>query len=211
MTMRLEKKRAMALHRIAGLAAVALCLANPSFAQDASKSAGAKGAVVAKALDNAMTPGQAHKQLEPMLGNFDVRILTWVDPSKPPLESTASAVSVWVLGNRYVQTMLVGGPSDDAFSAIGYIGYDNVAKMHQAAWMDNGSTAITLYTGGFAPDGKSATMKASVINPVSGKPMPLELRMSLGADGSHVTQLWGPGLGTKVFKMMELQYTRTKP
>jgi hypothetical protein len=201
----------MKIQRIVGLVAAALCLANPAFAQDAGKPSSAKSAAVAKALDHAMTPGEAQKQLEPMLGNFDVRILTWVDPSKPPLESTASAVSVWVLGNRYVQTMLVGSPSDDAFSAIGYIGYDNVAKVHQAAWMDNGSTAITLYTGGFDPDGKSATMKATVANPVTGKSMPVELRMSLGANGSHVTQLWGQGLGTKVFKMMELQYTRTKP
>jgi hypothetical protein len=209
--MRLKNQGAMAPHRIAGLAAVALCLANPAFAQNAGTSAAAKGAAVAQALDNAMTPGAAQKLLEPMIGSFDVRILTWVDPAKPPLESTASAVSVWVLGNRYVQTMLVGDPSNDAFSGIGYIGYDNVAKVHQAAWMDNGSTAITLYSGGFAADGKSATMKARIDNPVSGKPSPVELRMSLGANGSHVTQLWGQGLGTKVFKMMELQYTRTKP
>ena len=88
-----------------------------------------------------MTPGDYQKRLEPMIGSFDVRVLIWVDPSKPPLESSASAVSVWVLGNRFVQTMLVGGPSADAFNAIGYIGYDNAAKHYQAAWMDDGSTA----------------------------------------------------------------------
>ncbi|HOW49577.1 MAG: DUF1579 family protein [Rubrivivax sp.] len=200
--------------RIVGLAAAALwalLLAPPGFAQDTGKPSAAKGAAVAKALDHAMTPGEAQKRLEPMLGSFDVRILTWVDPAKAPLEASASAVSVWVLGQRYVQTMLVGGPSDDAFSAIGYIGYDNAARQYQVAWMDNGSTAITLYTGGFAADGRSAALKASVAGPVSGKPMPVELRMRLGADGGHVTQLWGQGLGTKVFKMMELQYTRTKP
>ena len=76
---------------------------------------------------------------------------------------------------------------------------------------DDGSTAVTLYTGNFNPDGKSATVKASIINASTGKPTPLELRMSLGANGGHVTQLWGMGLGTKMFKMMELQYTRTKP
>jgi hypothetical protein len=140
-----------------------------------------------------------------------VRILTWVDPSKPPEESRASAVSVWVLGNRYVQTMLVGGPAADEFSGIGYIGYDNVAKQYQAAWMDNGSTAITLYSGGFAADGKSATMTARIANTSTGKATPVELRMSLGANGGHVTQLWGPGMGTKTFKMMELQYTPAKP
>jgi len=201
----------MKMHRIVGLAATILSLANPSFAQDPGKSMSAKAAAVARAMDNAMTPGDYQKRLEPMIGSFDVRVLIWVDPSKPPIESSASAVSVWVLGNRFVQTMLVGGPSADAFNAIGYIGYDNAAKHYQAAWMDDGSTAMTLYTGGFSADGKSATVKASIINASTGKPTPLELRMSLGANGGHVTQLWGMGLGTKMFKMMELQYTRTKP
>ena len=196
---------------IVALVATALSLAGPSFAQQAGKSPSAKAAAVARAMDNAMTPGDYQKRLEPMVGSFDVRVLIWVDPGKPPIETSASAVSTWVLGNRFVQTMLVGGPSADAFNAIGYIGYDNAAKQYQAAWMDDGSTAVTLYTGGFSADGKSATVKASVMNASTGKPTPLELRMSLGANGGHVTQLWGMGLGTKMFKMMELQYTRTKP
>ncbi|MBK7744094.1 MAG: hypothetical protein IPI40_10685 [Betaproteobacteria bacterium] len=53
-------------------------------------------------------------------------------------------------------------------------------------------------------------MKSSIVNSSTGKPTPLELRMSLGASGGHVTQLWGQGFGTKMFKMMELQYTRIK-
>jgi hypothetical protein len=193
------------------LAAAAISLANPVFAQAAGKAPAAKAAAIASDLDNAMTPGAAQQRLEPMIGTFDVRVLTWVDPAKPPLESSASAVSVWVLGKRYVQTMLVGGPSADAFNAIGYIGYDNVGKRYQVAWMDDGSTAITMYTGGFAGDGKSATLKANIPNSITGKPDVVELRMSLGANGGHVMQLWGTGLGTKMFKMMELQYTRTKP
>lgn len=197
--------------RLAALATVLLALASPAQSQGVTKAPSATSAVIAKALDEAMTPGAAQRRLEPMVGKFDVRILTWVEPSKPPVESSASAVSVWVLENRYVQTMLVGGPSADAFRGIGYIGYDNVAKRYQAAWMDNGSTAITLYTGGFNADGKSATMKAQIASPSRGKHNPVELRMSIGANGGHVTQLWGTGLGAKMFKMMELQYTPSKP
>lgn len=195
---------------IVALVATALSLAGPASAQQAGKSPSTKAAAAARAMDNATTPGDYQKRLEPMVGSFDVRVLIWVDPLKPPIETTASAVSTWVLGNRFVQTMLVGGPSADAFNAIGYIGYDNAAKQYQAAWMDDGSTAVTLYSGGFGADGKSATMKSSIVNSSTGKPTPLELRMSLGASGGHVTQLWGQGFGTKMFKMMELQYTRIK-
>ena len=68
----------------------------------------------------------------------------------------------------------------------------------------------TWYKGGFDASGKSATMKASVPDTLTGKPTPLELRMKISADGGHVTELWGKGLGNKMFKMMELRYTRSK-
>jgi hypothetical protein len=97
----------MKSHAIVALATAVLCLAGPSFAQEAGKSASANAAAVARAMDNAMTPGDCQKRLEPMLGSFDLRVPIWVDPAKPPIESSASAVSVWVLGNRFVQTMFV--------------------------------------------------------------------------------------------------------
>ena len=184
-------------------AAVALCLAGASLAQAASP----KEIALDKALDAAMTPGEGQKRLDPMIGTFNVKMLTWVHPSKPPVESTASAVSVWVLGNRFVQTMLSSGDKD-AFSGIGYVAYDNVAKLYQSAWMDNGSTGMTWYSGRLDAEGKTAVMKATTLDPLTGKPSPLEMRVVFKPAGGHVTELWGQGLDSKMFKMMELHYTR---
>jgi len=85
-----------------------------------------------------------------------------------------------------------------------------VTKNYQAAWMDTGSTGITLYTGKLDPSGKTALLKGSVSNPLSGKPSPVELRLTIQPDGSHVTQLWGQGNGAKMVRLMELQYTKVK-
>jgi Protein of unknown function (DUF1579) len=115
-----------------------------------------------------------------------------------------------VLGGRYVQSMLSGHVLGEPFNGIGYMAYDNVAKAYQVAWMDDGSTAMTLYQGRFSPDGKQVQLKATVLNPLTGKPGPSEIRMTLAANGDHVTELWGQGLGGKMFRMMELQHTRTK-
>ena len=97
------------LYRVGGLAAAVVCLANAACAQDAGTAAAvasASEAAVAKVLENAMTPGAGQKRLEPMIGTFDVAIRIWVDPSQPPLESSGTMVSDWVLGNRYIQSML---------------------------------------------------------------------------------------------------------
>jgi len=193
-----------------GLLATVLFLANPVFAQDAGKAAPGNEAAMVKALDAAMTPGEGQKKLSPMIGTFDVRIRTWVSANSTPIESAASMVSAWVLGGRYVQSMLVGAVGGEPFNGIGYIGYDNVAKIYQTAWMDTGSTGMTWYTGSFDESGTTATMKASVPDPLTAKPTPLELRMSVQPNGDHVTEIWGQGLGTEMFRLMELKYTKTK-
>ena len=159
----------------------------------------------------AMTPGPGQARLDPMVGTFNVKIRSWVAPNKPPVESTAVSVSVWVLGHRYIQSMLSGYVLNEPFDGIGYTAYDNVSKTYQTAWMDSGSTGMTWYRGGFDGATKSARMKATVPNALTGKPTPLELRLSIAENGDHMTELWGQGEGSAMFKMMELRYTRAKP
>jgi len=193
---------------IIGILAAALGPALPAAAQSAVKVAAE--APMARALENAMTPGEGQKRLDPLIGTFNVAIKIWVTPEGPPIETTAASVNTWVLGGRFVQMMLNGDAPNAPFSGTGHIGYDNVSKNYQASWMDTGSTAITLYTGKLDAAGKSALMKGSIANAITGKPSPVELRMSINADGSHLTQLWGQGKGSKMVKLMELRYTKVK-
>jgi len=164
----------------------------------------------AAALEAAMTPGPGQARLNDMIGNFDVTVSIWVTPKSVPIVSNASAVGVWVLDGRFVQTTLSGYVDGEPFNAISYGGYDNAGKTYQATWMDNHGTEQTWYNGNFAADGKSAVLSGSTINPVSGKREPLELRMSLDGKGNRVLELWGAGGGKTAFKMMELRYVRSK-
>jgi hypothetical protein len=207
--MKFAGKTVQKLAVLAAVSGAVLGLANPAFAGNADKK-DAQATVNAKALESAMTPGEGQKRLEPMVGTFDVQIKTWVDPSKPPIESRATSVSAWVLGKRYIQSMLSGYVLDEPFNGIGYIGYDNASKTYQSVWMDTGSTGITWYTGKMGASGKSAIMKASVTNPLTAKATPVELRLTIEENGNHMTEVWGQGHGTLMFKMMELRYTKTK-
>jgi hypothetical protein len=194
--------------RMLVVVAAILGSASPLVAQSAGKAA--DQAPMAKALEGAMTPGEGQKRLNPLIGTFNVAIKTWVTPEGAPIESTAASVNTWVLGGRYVQMMLNGDAPNAPFSGTGHIAYDNVSKNYQAAWMDTGSTGITLYTGKLDASGKSALMKGSVTNPLTGKSSPVELRMTIEPDGSHLTQLWGQGKSAKMVKLMQLQYTKVK-
>ena len=70
-----------------------------------------------------------------MVGTFSVKIRTWLTPNQPPVESEGSCVNVWVLGHRYIQSMLAAGVAGEPFEGIGYTAYDNVGKTYQMAWM----------------------------------------------------------------------------
>ena len=181
-------------------------LALPIAAADAPGKDGAR----AKALDKAMTPGEGQKRLDPMIGNFDVTVLVWLDPNKPPLEYKGSSVNSWTLGGRYVQTMLVTAMDGEPFEGIGYYGFDNTSKTYEAVWMDNGSTAISLYRGVMDKSGRSAVLNSREATAAGSKPVEVEMRVSIAEGGDHVTQLWGAPRGGKAFKMMELRSVRAK-
>ena len=197
------------LNRGAAAVAAVLALAGAAFAQDKAKAP--NDAAIAADMEKAMTPGEAQKKLDFLVGTFDVKIRTWLDPSKPPYESTATSVATWVLGNRYVQQMLAGYIGGEPWSGIGYAGYDNVAKKYVATYMDTGSTGMEWYSGTMDPSGKLAKMTATIADEVTGKPRTLEMRLSIAPNGDHVTELWESDLaGGKMSKIMELQYTRKK-
>ena len=184
--------------RIQILIVVALGLAVSAGAQER---ASASTDAVAKALNMAMTPGEGQQRLEFMVGTFEVKVRTWVDPSKPPIESTAMSVASWVLDKRYVQQMLAGSIQGEPWSGIGYVGFDNVAKKYVVTYMDSGSTGMLWFTGTMDESGKTAKLTATTLDEVTGKPVPAEMRLSIAANGDSVTELW---LGDTAGKMSKV-------
>jgi len=187
---------------------LAFGLAASAGAQEANTPAA--NAEIVKALDNAMDPGEGQKKLDFMVGTFDVKIRVWLEPTQPAIESQAVSVHTWVLGHRYVQTMLSGFIMGEAFNAIGYVGYDNVAKKYVASEMDSGSTGMEWYSGAIAPDGKSAKLTTTIYGGITDKPIKVEMRLTMDPEGDHVTQLWQADASGKMYKTIELQYKRKK-
>jgi hypothetical protein len=190
------------MYRIA-TAAVALGLAAGAGAQEtkAEKS-------TVKALEAAMTPGEGQKRLEFLIGTYDVNVRVWLDPAKPPIESTATSVGTWVLGNRYVQQMLSGHVMGEAWNGIGYAGFDNVSQKYVVTYMDDGSTGMEWYTGTMNAAGTNAKLTGTMNDPVTGKAIPIELRLRIDPKGDHVTELWQADRSGKLQKTMELEYVR---
>lgn len=155
------------------------------------------------------TPGDAHKALDHMIGTWDAKVTLWEAPGAQPHVSTATGESHWILGNRYVQENVTGTFMGMPFQGIGISGYDNAKKQYFNTWFDNFGTGVMTSVGAM-PDAKTFTFKTSATDPMTGKDMPGESRVTITDADHHTMESYGPGPDGKMFKMMQIDYTRKK-
>lgn len=155
------------------------------------------------------TPGDAHKALEPMIGTWDAKVTMWQAPGAPPQVSPATSEMHWMLGNRYVQETVTGTFMGMPFQGIGITGYDNAKKQYFNTWFDNFGTAYMTSVGTMS-DPKTLTLKTSTTNPMNGKDMLGESKVTFADADHHMLEMWGAGPDGKTFKMMQIDYTRKK-
>jgi hypothetical protein len=157
----------------------------------------------------ASTPGDAHKKLEHMVGTWDTTVKSWMQPGAPPMESKGTAVNSWVLGGRWMEERFTGTFMGMPFSGIGYTGYDNIRKQYVGTWMDNMSTAVMISTGS-GGSGNTYEFSSSMDDPMTGKPSPVTEKVVVTDADHHSMEMWSPGPDGKMFKMMEITYSRKK-
>ncbi len=198
--------------RILVIAVVAtVALAWRVSAQDKAKAAAEPSPQEKAAMEAMMkagSPGEAHKKLEPLVGTFDAKVTSWMDPSKPPIESSGIAENKWVLGNRYVEQKFQGSFMEQPFHGIGYTGYDNVANEYVSVWMDSMSTAMMVTRGTAA--GNSVSQSGSMLDPMTRKPATVKTKFTMADADHHIFDMWAPAPDGTMVKVMEIAYTRKK-
>ncbi len=152
------------------------------------------------------TPGDPHKQLAGMAGNWSTRIKTWMGPDSPPMESSGTSEQKMLLGGRFLQQVftseMMGG-----YSGIGFTGYDNHTGKFVSTWMDSMSTGISYFEGTAAADGKTITQTSQFDDPVRG-PMQWRTVTRIVDDNTFLFEMYGTYKNAEEEKMMEITYTR---
>ena len=163
-----------------------------------------------KAWMAAATPGDAHKKLEPFVGSFTVKTKMWMDPSKPPEETTGTSENKWVLGGRFVEQHVEGTAMGQPFAGIGYTGYDNYKKKYVGSWTDSMGTMMMTSTGTADVSGKKFTFWSTVDDVVMKKSVKVKSVATVVDDDHQTYEMWSPAPDGKMFKSLEVQYTRKK-
>jgi hypothetical protein len=100
-----------------------------------------------KAWMAAASPGENHKLLEGMIGEWDTTARFWMEPGGEPSEGKGTSKNEWALGGRFVKQSFKGNFMGMEFEGLGYTGYDNVRKKYIGSWMDNMSTGMMTSEG----------------------------------------------------------------
>jgi hypothetical protein len=122
-----------------------------------------------KRWEAAVTPGEAHKKLEALVGTWDAEVKVWMNgPTGEPTVSKGTSLHKLVLGGRYLQQDFTSEMMNQPFSGVGYTGYDNFNKKYVGFWIDNMSTGMSTMSGSVDKQGATFTMWGTMDDPMTG-------------------------------------------
>jgi Protein of unknown function (DUF1579) len=163
---------------------------------------------IMKKAEAACTPGTAHQSLEPLVGEWNVEVKTWMTPDAQPLLSTGTATSTWTLKGRFVQQEFSGEFMGQPFHGISFTGYDNVREKYRSVWIDDMSTTMVVSEGDADGEGKIITLGGSYACAMTGEKdkATTQIYRILSHD-KHVFEMHDPARGENS-KVMEITYIR---
>ena len=189
--------------------ALVLAIALPMAAAEEKKpQMSAEELAMMEAWQKAATPGDAHKALAPFVGTWDVKVKSWMAPGAPVMESAGTAENTWALDGRWVEQRFTGNFMGAPFSGVGYTGYDNLKGHYVGWWADNMSTAPMVSAG--TRDGNVFKFNSVVDDPLTKKSMEIKESVTVTDNDHHTMEMWAPGPDGKLYKSMEIVYSRKK-
>lgn len=165
---------------------------------------------IMKAWEAYKTPGAGQKRLDSFIGTWNVKMKSWMDPSKPPEETDGMSENAWVLGDRYLEQRYSGKMMGQPFNGIGYVAFDNFKKRYQSTWMDDAGTGIMVMEGSCDKAGKVFTSMGSMDDFLTGKKSRIKEKVTIVNPDTHRLEMWMTGPDGKMFKTLEGVYTRKK-
>jgi hypothetical protein len=159
-------------------------------------------------MKKAMTPGEQHKMLQGLEGNWNAKVSFWMSPGAKPEVSAAHASNQLILGGRYLQEHYRGTWDGKRFQGQGVWGFDNVAGKFQSSWIDSMSTQQMLSSGTYDSATKTITLTGTGTCPISGQTKNLKSVVTLIDKNHHRFEMYDVSPDGKDFKTLEISYTR---
>ncbi len=166
--------------------------------------------MLAKAVEEG-APGMNHERLNPLVGEFNATSTFWMSPDAPPMRSEGTMHAQWILGNRFILGQYRGDLKGMPFEGLNLMGFDKTRNQYTGTWADNmGTHLLPLGFGHSSPDGRTITMKRTMLNPSSNEMVHIREVTTIADNDNHTLEMWEVGSNGKEFRTLEVQYSRVK-
>lgn len=186
---------------------VLLIVASPVMAKDKKAEKQMDPQAMMEVYKKLATPGEPHKLFASLAGSWETKTKEWMEPGKPPTESTGSAEMKMLLDGRFLYQEFNGNMMGQPFSGVGIDGYDNLRKRYVSTWIDTIGTGIFQMEGMASADGKTITLKGQHAE-LGGGQMTHRAVWKIVDSNTQTFDMYGTHHGGKEMKMMEITYTK---
>ncbi len=156
----------------------------------------------------AATPGQHHRYLEALVGDFTADVKIWMTPDSEPMEFTGTLSREWVLDGHFVKETIKADSPMGPFEAIGFVGYNNIDGQYESIWLENASTAITSGSGNYNAETKTLRMMSKHRDPATGQVITSWYKTDLSDPYRETSVGYQVGADGKDFKNFEGVFVR---
>lgn len=161
----------------------------------------------------ASTPGEPHKVLADLAGEFTFTSKSWESADATPMEGKGTATMTMILGGRWLANTMKAEATGHmpAFEGHGMMGYNNVSKKYETIWMDSMSTGSMTGEGSFDSTSKTIKDTGTYMCPLTGKERKYRSTWQVIDKSTTVFALYGTPVTNpkgKEFKMLEVTYKR---
>ena len=160
-----------------------------------------------KAMMAYMTPGQIHQMMAKSTGDWTGVVTMWAQPGAAPMTMTCTSNNKMILDGRYLVSTAKGTIMNMPFEGISTTGYDNAKKVFVNSWIDNMGTGMMHLEGTWDAQTNAINFSGTMVDPASGKDVPVREVMKFVDDKSQVMEMYGIADG-KEYKSMEIKYSR---
>jgi Protein of unknown function (DUF1579) len=184
-----------------------LVLASPVLAKDKKPAKEMDPQAMMEVWKKLAMPGEPHKLFASLAGSWTTTTKEWMEPGKPPTESTGTAEMKMLLDGRFLYQEYNAQMMGQPFSGVGIDAYDNMTKKYVTAWIDTMGTGIFMMEGTASADGKTVTLKGSHPEPGGGK-MTHRAVWKIVDNNTQIFDMYGAHHGGKEMKVLEITYNR---
>ena len=196
--------------RISSLVLASLCFmlaVSPAMAKDQKGQKTKDPLAMMELWKQAAMPSEPHKLFATLAGSWTTTTKEWIEPGKPPMESTGTAESRMLMEGRFLHQEFHGEMMGQPFTGMSIDAYDNIRKKYITVWVDTRGTGVVIMEGTGSPDGKTITLRGSHPEPGGGTMTHRAIWKIIDVN-NQLVEMYRAHHGQKETKMMEITYTR---